>query len=169
MNPLILIGAAALLYYFYTQSQTATPAASTAPTTDTAASPTTPPAAPASPSAPAAVPGYSGPMPQTYAAVVAAALAGLGPGSGNSLQTPDVWNWYLMQAVPNLTAPSPDAMFPGAANVHAPVSFSTWWSAVSPLLPSGLSGLGRCGDFVAGHYAVPQNPFAHAMAQRWYT
>jgi hypothetical protein len=147
MNPWILIGLAAVAYYFYNQSQATSTAsiqstvgtnpASQPPVTDTATNPTTPPG----PSTSATPPSYTGPDPNTYAAVVAAALQGLGPGGGQSLQTPDVWNYYLRQAIPSFTPPTPESMFPGVSDAHAAVPFNTWWNAVTPFLPSGLSGM----------------------------
>lgn len=162
MNTWVLIGLAAVAYYLYNQSQAASIASTTGstttgtnpasqpPVTDTATSPTTPPGASTS----ATPPSYTGPDPNTYAAVVQYALQGLGPGGGQTVQSPDVWNYYLRQAIPSFTPPAPEQMFPGVSDVHAAVPFNTWWNAVTPFLPSGLAGLG--------------NPAASQMARGWY-
>lgn len=58
-------------------------------------------------------------------------------------QSPDTWNYFLMQVTPGYTAPAPESMFPNASDAHAPVTFQTWWAAVLPFLQSsGLAGLG---------------------------
>jgi hypothetical protein len=64
-------------------------------------------------------------------------------------QTPDTWNWWLMQVVqpfsPNWTAPAPETLFPVASDAHAVVDFPTYWAAVTPMLTTnlGLSGVFR--------------------------
>lgn len=147
MNPFVLIGAGLLLYYFYSH-QTGAPAASvpSSPAPSSAAS-----GANAQPA-----PAFSA----TYQAVVAAALKGLGPGGGQTLQSPDVWNYYLMSSVPNYTAPAPEELFPHVADAHAPVSFDAWWGTVQSFLPKGL------GDFGQASYGVPQNPVSSLKG--WY-
>jgi hypothetical protein len=162
VNIFVMLGLAAVGYYVYSQSQTQGTAAPAQ--TATAPAPTSATAIPA-PAATTTAAVYSGPYPQVYQAVVTAALQGLGAGAGNSLQSPDVWNWYLEQAEPAITAPAPEAIFPGNSAPHAPVPFTAWWQAVVPLLPAGLSGLG---DMVHAAYADPQNPVASHMASRWY-
>jgi hypothetical protein len=66
----------------------------------------------------------------------------------NSMQSADQWNYYASETFPDFTPPSPETLFPWQAHVrsresryenasHDPVSFDTWWNAISPYLQGG--------------------------------
>ena len=102
----------------------------------------TTPALPSPAATPATTPATTATTATQPAVVLAALSTRIGAALLNTSQTPDTWNWYLMQAYPAYVAPSPETLFPNKANAHDPVTLQTWFSALAPLLPSaGLSGV----------------------------
>lgn len=59
------------------------------------------------------------------------------------MQSPDTWNWLLMQWKPTYTAPTPEDLYPNSNDAHKPVFFNDWWERMVPFLQSaGMSGMG---------------------------
>ena len=96
---------------------------------------------PASGSAPATA---ANKLDSTFALMVSKANA---PSAG---LTVDEWNWFLMQSLPNFTAPDPMPLFqavtPGFDRATL-VSAADYWKVMAPWLKTnaGLSGLGPRG------------------------
>ena len=136
MDNKILLIAGGGLALWYLMSKNAAPAAVVPDRTPAGPPPANPPSDPNTTPTP---PQYS----QTLARIQQAITS-----SGNSatfsygLQSPDVWNTFAQQAIPNYQPPAPEDLFPGSTNAHAPVTFQVWWGALQKFLPQGLSGLG---------------------------
>ena len=172
MNPIILVGGAALvLWYLYSQSQTATTSSSQTKTTGSGSNSANQtqaiPAETANSPEPAVshyLSQYTGQVPTSGLAKMI--LDGVSPNITNSPQTVWTWNYYLSLLMaklsPNFTLPTPEQVLPNTPNPEtATVSFAVWWNGVRPFLPSGLSGLG---DLVSGtSFSVPQNPIVSQM------
>jgi hypothetical protein len=159
---LLLGGGVAIWWYFEQQNTTttATPVTTTqitppaiTPVSTTGSTPTS-----GSTTPPATTPPGQGSNP--YVAITAQ-LAAAGD-STSSLMSADQWNYFAAQAYPTFSAPAPETLFPALANTpstvnaglnasHDPVSFSTWWAAISPYLPTtvGVSGMGSWGGWAA--------------------
>jgi hypothetical protein len=63
----------------------------------------------------------------------------------DAMMSADQWNYYAAETFRDFTPPSPETLFPWLANrvssrsrymdaSHDPVSFTTWWRAISPYL-----------------------------------
>lgn len=141
---LLLGGGAILLWYLDSQKKTPTTTSGTgAGTGAPAGAPTgAAPASPAPPPAPTPAPvPVAAPFAQTLQRVKDAInSSGVSTTYIYGLQSPDVWNWYAMQAIPNWTAPAPESLYPGTPDAHRPVTFTDWWAKVQTFLPTGLSG-----------------------------
>ena len=119
-------GAAVLAYLWYKNQQDAAPTPQTTPVVPT--SPTSGTTAPA-------------PHAQTLQAIQNVINnSGVSSTYIYSQQSPDIWNYYAMQAIPGWTAPTPESMFGTYGNAHAPITFQAWWQKVQQFLPQGLSG-----------------------------
>ena len=122
-----------MLWWWYSQQQSAVAAASPGTTTTGTTGTTT--------TAPAGVSTANSILPilNTYIA-----NSGVSNTFIYSSQSPDVWNYYLMKAVPGFVAPNDSQLFPGSANPQTPVTFQAWWNAMLPFLPTlpaGMAGL----------------------------
>lgn len=154
---LLLGGAGLLLWWYFTKSSTTTTTStpigttsvlSTAPPSTTPVT-TTPPVTTGGGTTGTTGGSTTPPTPAPYSVTMAAiqtaaAAAGL---STTGTASPDQWNYFAAQVIPGFTPPAPESLFPSSVtatvnNSHAPVSFSTWWNAFVPFLPSGLSGFG---------------------------
>jgi hypothetical protein len=160
---LMLLGAAALAWWYFSSSSTTTTSApastatgttpvvlstgsQTTVTTPVAVTPT-----PVTTNPPITAAPYANTLAKLQSAISTAGV------DITSLQTPDVWNYYLMSVVPGWTAPAPEQEFPSLVtattnNAHQATSFQTWWAAVMPFLPSGLTGLGNLGFRASGMF-----------------
>ena len=155
---LLLGGAGLLLWWYFTKSSTTTTTStpigttsvlSTAPPSTTPVT-TTPPVTTGGGTT-GTTGGSATPLtPAPYSLVTMAAIQTAAAAAGLSTTgtaSPDQWNYFAAQVIPGFTPPAPESLFPSSVtatvnNSHAPVSFSTWWNALVPFLPSGLSGFG---------------------------
>ena len=155
---LLLGGAGLLLWWYFTKSSTTTTTTTSTPTGTTSVLSTAPPSTtPVTTTPPVTTGGTTGttggsttpPTPAPYSVTMAAiqTAAAAGGLSTTGTASPDQWNYFAAQVIPGFTPPAPESLFPSSVtatvnNSHAPVSFSTWWNAFVPFLPSGLSGFG---------------------------
>jgi hypothetical protein len=135
---LLMILGGGVLLYLWSQSQSKPQSA--AGSAGGGATPTPRPQPPASVPTPPAVSaaGYQATMQKIQAYIMA---SGVSDTYLHGQQTPDVWNWYAMQVLTGWVAPAPEDMFPNTSDAHKAVDFATWWAAVQPFLPKGLSGM----------------------------
>jgi hypothetical protein len=148
MGKVLTLGGIAVAAYFiydwfFTTPAAATTTTSTTPTTTTTSSTTTT-------AAPSTGPKLSTIFTMLQAAVIAANDSAVTNNGETITATPNVFNYYLGQVLPqpaNYTGvdwpPNTTTVF-GAAAENSPISITAYWSAVSAYLTqtAGMSGLG---------------------------
>jgi len=171
MKILLIAGAGLALWWWWESQQPAaastvasttgtTPTTTSVPTTTTTSPTTTTTTAPTTTTttAPATTPAV--PYANTLAKLTAAIQAA-GYSTTSSMLSADEWNYYAAQVITGWTPPSPETLYPSLASIpstinpgldqsHDPTNFSTWWTAVQPFLPAGLTGLGTVSRYFTG-------------------